>query len=144
MCFSRNLWIHQWRDLLVQVCYRPLLRRPMVVAMNMTKLLTIPRLVRLFKLWQLILLAMDVPGAFPGVPINSSWHVQNAVNINPSSLTTPCRGCKCFFQLTLHEAEEESLKDMHSISGGGRGRIQVTVAPVPPWENSKQWYLERK
>jgi len=44
----------------------------MVVAMNMTKLLTIPRLVRLFKLWQLILLAMDVPGTFPGVPINSS------------------------------------------------------------------------
>lgn len=60
-----------------------------MVAMNMTQLLTNPRLLLLFELWQLILLAVDVPGAFPGVPINSSWHVQNAANINPSSLTTP-------------------------------------------------------
>lgn len=58
----------------------------------MTLLLTIPRLVLLFKLWQLIILALDVAGTFPGVPINSSWHVQNAVNINSSTLTTPPPG----------------------------------------------------
>lgn len=42
-----------------------------------------------------------------------------------------------FFQLALCKAKEESLKDTSSIGGRGRGTVQVTLPPVPPWENSK-------
>lgn len=82
----------------------PLLLRAVVVAMNMTQLLTNPRLLLLLKLWQLILLAVDVPGTFPGVPISSSWHIQNAANSNPSSLTTPSWGVRQFLS-SLHCAK---------------------------------------
>lgn len=95
----------------------------------MRQLLTNPRLILLFKLWQPILLAVDVPGTFPGVPINSSWHVQNSVNINPSSLTSPSRGVKQFFS-SLHFAKpRKNLSRTHTASVAEAGEQYRSHCP---------------
>lgn len=108
----------------------------------MTQLLTNPRLILLFKLWQPILLAVDVPGTFPGVPINSSWHVQNSVNINPSSLTSPSRGVKQFFS-SLHFAKpRKNLSRTHTAlvaEAGGQYRSHCPQCHHRKTQSSNIW-----